>query len=493
MNLMKESSKDCFIGIDIGTSSIKTVVYKANFKVVCEVSKKYEFITNENGWTEIDPTIWSSIVLEQLAEIFERIPYQQVNGIGITGQMHTTVFLDKEQQPLRPAIMWNDKRTVDVVEKIKRKLPRTSQTENILGIVSTGSPLANLLWLKELEPENYERLGKILIAKDYVRFILTGELSTDYCDASTSSLYNVVAETWSEEVLETFQLSSSLLPEVKYASSSAGNLKLSLFGINEEKEIPVIVGTGDNVASAIANQSQLEEQPIISLGTSGVVILSNTQGEWLHTGKNILAKIAEEDQRIVTQGALQSGAKVIEWWSSKVIQQDVTQFEQRLAEKIGENQVIFFPYLNGDKTLFRDCDLSGAFYGITLNSEQDDFSLAIYEGTAFAIKRLIQEMRPLLKNQKCLLIGGGAKSQLWPQIFANVLNTTIRVNQVSREASCGAAMLVYYHKYQKYPVLPNEFEEFIPEEKLVKNYQKKYQAFIDFSDVLIKKGKEKKI
>lgn len=484
---MKDVNAEYYIGIDIGTTSIKTVVYDESFNICFHVSKRYNYTATEDGWREIDPTIWSTIVLEQLAEIFSNFPYQKIEAIGVTGQMHTTVFLDQAQQPVRPAIMWNDERTIDVVKKIKTELPKNSQTENILAIVSTGSPLANLIWLKQFEPEHYERLGKILIAKDYVRLILTGELFTDYCDASTSSLYNVTTEQWSEEVLSTFQLSEKILPEVGYASSRAGTLDLSLFDIEGKKGIPVVVGTGDNVASAIANQNQQVQQPIISLGTSGVVILSNRCNERLTTGKNILAKIAKEDQRVITQGALQSGAKVIEWWSENIIQQDITQFEARLTTKLGENQVIFFPYLNGDKTLFKESKLSGAFFGIDLNSEQDDFSLAVYEGTAFAIKRLMQQMRPLQKNDKCLLIGGGAKSQLWPQIFANVLNCVIQINCTAREANCGAAMLAYYHCHQRYPVLPNELREYEPEEILVKKYQNNYQAFITYSDALIKK------
>lgn len=478
-----------FIGIDIGTSSIKTAVYSDNFTLVKEYSSSYDYVSTMDGWTEVDPVIWSTLVLEQLSQIFESIPYQQVKGIGLTGQMHTTVFLDQANQPFRPAIMWNDKRTVDIVEEIKGKLPRVKQTENIFSILSTGSPLANLIWLKKHEPENYQKLGKLLIAKDYVRYVLTGELATDYCDASTSSLYDVISEQWSTEVIHTFQLFSDLFPEVKFAADFAGQLDLSLLGIETETTIPVVMGTGDNVASAIANQNQA--QPIISLGTSGVVILTNQKGQWLNTGKNILAKISADDQRVITQGALQSGAKVIDWWSRKIIQQDVTQFEDQLEQQLGENQVLFFPYLNGDKTLFKESDLCGAFYGITLNHDQTNFSLAVYEGVAFAMKRLMQQMQPEQKGD-ILLIGGGAKSNIWPQIFANVFNTTITVNQTAREASCGAAMLAYYHLFNEFPDLENELRETIPEETLVKKYQKNYQAFISFSDALIKKERRER-
>lgn len=473
-----------FIGIDIGTSSIKTDVYNESFELILECSDKYGYSSNEKEWTEIDPTIWTTHVHRQLSQIFEKISCQLIKGIGITGQMHTTVFLDQDHQPLRPAIMWNDKRTANIIEKIKAELKRTKQTKSIFNILSTGSPLANLIWLMEFEPVNYQRLGKILIAKDYVRYVLTGELLTDYCDASTSSLYDVIEEKWSEEVIETFQIKPSIFPEVNYASNFAGNLDLSLFGIEEQVMIPIVVGTGDNVASVIANQSQ--NQPIFSLGTSGVVILTNQENQWLTTGKNILAKISANDQRIVTQGALQSGAKVIEWWSKNIVYQDVTQFEEKLTEKLGENQVLFLPYLNGDKTLFKNCDLCGAFYGLNLNHDQTDFTLAVYEGVAFAMKRLLQQMQTE-EQQNILLIGGGAKSKIWPKIFANILDKTICINRVSHEASCGAAMLAYYQLYQKFPELRNEIQEIKPEKKLAKNYQKKYQAFINFSNALIKK------
>ncbi|MDN6215680.1 MAG: hypothetical protein L0M04_06345 [Enterococcus sp.] len=488
---MKDATVEYFIGIDIGTTSIKSVVYDDAFQIIDQKNKKYAYIINENGWTEIDPSTWSKIVLEQLREIFSIISYQKVKGIGITGQMHTTVFLDSDNQPVRPAIMWNDKRTGDVVERIKAQLPENEQTKNILKIVSTGSPLANLIWVKEHEPDYYERLDKLLIAKDYIRLVLTGEWATDFCDASTSSLFNVHKKEWSRELLEMFHLPSTLLPKVQYASSSAGNLNLALVGIKGESQIPVIIGTGDNVASAIANQSK-HEDPIISLGTSGVVILTNSKDEWLAKGKNILAEISKDDQRIVTQGALQSGAKVIEWWSNQIILQNVTQFECELEKKLGNNKVIFFPYLSGDKTLFNESNLSGAFYGIDLTSTQNDFSLAVYEGVAFAIKRLIQEMHSDRSFKQVLLIGGGAKSQLWPKIFANVLDMTIQVNQESREASCGAAMLAYYHQHHQFPELVTPLKKIAPEKELTVKYQKKYQSFIEFSNAIIQKERRQK-
>lgn len=398
--------------------------------------------------------------------------------------MHTTVFLDKDQRPLRPAIMWNDKRTMATLARIKETLPKDEKTANIHHIISTGSPLANLLWLKEFEVEAYHRLDKLIIAKDFVRLVLTGEIATDYCDASTSSLFNVIDEVWSTEVLDTFDLPSHLLPNVKSAAETAGNLRLSLFDIEESYAIPVVVGTGDNAASAVANQTTGEYVPIISLGTSGVFILSGSKENWQIAGKNILAKISSNDDTVITQGVLQSGAKVIDWWSSKVIKDNMIAFEAQLQAKLGENQVLFFPYLSGDKTLFKNAGLTGAFYGFDFESGQNDFSLAIYEGIAFAMKRITQVMKTS-SYDKVLLTGGGAKSKIWPKIFANVLNKTVCISKEPREASCGAAMIAYYSIYNRYPKFHNQLREIEPDETLTHQYHQNYKRFISFSDVII--------
>lgn len=474
-----------FIGIDIGTSSIKTSVYDRNFNVTTEKVDEYTYENKNEAWTEIDPYIWSNLVIAQLKDIFREIPFKSIKSIGITGQMHTTVFLDKDHEPIYPAIMWNDKRTIKIVEEIKNKLPLNDETLNIHQIVSTGSPLANLLWLKENEPVIYDKLNKMVIAKDFVRYILTGQIMTDFCDASTSSMFNVIKEEWSTEVIQTFELSHSIFPEVKPATVNAGYLKLTLFDIQEDFSLPVVVGTGDNVASAVANRVEDKQVPIISLGTSGVFIVSDSKDNWKRIGKNIIAKIMSEDNTVVTQGVLQSGAKVIDWWTKKVVQQDITKIEESLEDKIGDNNIIFFPYLNGDKTLFKDPTLNGYFTGITFDNVQSDFSLAIYEGVAFAFKRIIEAMKLTTDFDSILLIGGGAQSNIWPIIFANVLNKTMLVNSEPREASCGAAMLAYFLIYQEFPELESNFKVVEPEKSIAFKYVSQYKKFMDISDMVI--------
>ncbi|MEQ7033472.1 FGGY family carbohydrate kinase [Enterococcus durans] len=477
-----------YIGLDIGTTTIKISVVDKQLVSFYEKQYDYDYLTPHKNWTEINPDTWLEIVLEGLKELFQQIPEKNVSGIGITGQMHTTVFVDKYGFSVRPAIMWNDNRTKDMIPFIKEKLLVNEQTADLAKVVSTGSPLANLLWLKECEPENYQRTEKILIAKDYLIWKLTEVYSTDYCDASVSSFYDLNEDTWSESVQQLFDLNSSLFPEINYSSKVVGSLSKTIqqqLGI--QKVIPVVAGTGDNVASALVSGSFVHDQPLISLGTSGVVVIPNRYHQLKATGKNVVAKINEEDHTIITQGTVQAGAKVNSWWLENILHtKDYLKEQEKISDQlISNNEVLFFPHLNGEKTLYCEPNVRGAFAGLSLETTQDEMYLAVLEGLTFGIKNLYEKMKNDQEPAYFSIVGGGAKSELWLQLFADILNYPIRRVVNSREAVQGAAILAILGIDNQFDFPENDFQTFEPREDKKINYEKKYADYTALAQAIL--------
>lgn len=481
--------KEMYIGIDIGTTSIKLSTMDNQMNEVHDVQYTYDYLTPHKEWTEIHPDTWYDIVLKGLKETFQYVHPNNVSGIGITGQMHTTVFVDKHGLSVRPAIMWNDARTKEMIPKIKEQLLKSNETSHIAKIISTGSPLANLLWVKENEPDNFEKIYKLLIAKDYLVFKLTGAYSTDYCDSSTSSLYDLNHDQWSSEVQQFFGFNKDIFPEINHSSKIVGYLCKELKErFNLDGEIPIVAGTGDNVASALASGCFEGNQPLISLGTSGVVVISNNHHQLKKIGKNVVAKIQEDDNTIITQGTVQAGAKVNSWWMNEILRTNNFLEEQNniSMELMGKNEVLFFPHLSGEKTIYTQPNLRGAFVGLSLETTREEMYLSVLEGLAFGIKRLFELMKNKEKPRYFSIVGGGAKSELWIRIFANILNTPVKRMYNSQEAVNGAAALAIIGVEGRVETSNSEFQMIYPEETIADRYKKNYIDYLDLSDLMIK-------
>ncbi|MGG5314821.1 xylulokinase [Enterococcus sp. AZ072] len=480
-----------YIGLDIGTTSIKISAVTQELTPVYEMQYAYDYLTPCKGWTEIDPDTWVEIALEGLKELFQHVPAETVAGIGITGQMHTTVFVDKHGFSVRPAIMWNDNRTKNSLPIIKQTLTTNPQTAHIAKIVSTGSPLASLLWVKENEPESYQQISKFLIAKDYIKLKLTGTYSTDYCDASTSSLYDLTTDQWSKEVQELFELDAEIFPSIQPASTVVGILTPEVcerLGI--ERQLPVVSGTGDNVASALVSGSFKHDQPLVSLGTSGVVVIPNSQHQLKKVGKNVVAKITKDDRSIITQGTVQAGAKVNSWWLENILYTKEYAKEQNQISKelLGENDVLFFPHMNGEKTLFANPHLKGAFVGLSLETTREEMYLAVLEGLAFGIRQLFKSMRNEDQPEYFTIVGGGAKSDLWINLFANILGYPIKRVLVAQEAVHGAAILAMMGVEGFVDFPEADYQLVQPDPMLVKKYNGRYQSYLKLTQLFLLAG-----
>ena len=484
---------DYFLGIDIGTSSAKFIALDEAGRTVKRCERNYRYSQPSPGWREIWPGVWVDAVEEGLEELLGALDRQQVKAIGFTGQMHTTVFLDKEGKCIRPAIMWNDMRTKDRISSMKDFIAGKEDTRSILRILSTGSPAANLLWLKEQEGENFQKLDKFLIGPDYLVYYFSGEYSTDYCEASTSSLYDTEGTCWALTMRRLLSLPETAYPPVRGSQEIVGNLTKEL---QKKFSLPagvrIIAGTGDNPAAAVATGGLQYRYPVLSIGTSGVLVLSRDKVDQEMKGKQILFSLDGKKIHVLVQGVVQSAGGSYNWYVKNILGMD--DFD-RLTKTVNpdtqrERDLLFYPHLTGDKTIYADPEVRGAFVGLDTNHTKEDLAIAVMEGICFAIKQLVQEMQLTCGELEHLKVtGGGSYSKIWMQILADVLNVSIQQLDGGEGASYGVAIMA------RNAVLPKEKGAvcgqpvkiracFMPRAYQAGAYEIKYKKYLKMYDAL---------
>lgn len=484
---------DYFLGIDIGTSSAKLIAIDETGRVVKQCGRDYQYSQPSPGWREIWPSVWVKAVEDGLEELLMALDRQQVKAIGFTGQMHTTVFLDKEGNCIRPAIMWNDMRTKDRISSMKDMIRGKEDTRSILKILSTGSPAANLLWLKEQEGENFRKLDKFLIGPDYLVYYFSGAYSTDYCEASTSSLYDTERKCWSETMGHFLSLPETAYPPVRGSQEIVGELAEELRKrFNLPVGVKIIAGTGDNPAAAVATGGLEYRYPVLSIGTSGVLVVSRDKADPEMKGKQILFSLDGKEINVLVQGVVQSAGGSYQWYVKNIL--GINDFD-RLTKSVdpdtmGISDLLFYPHLTGDKTLYADPSVRGAFIGLDTNHTKEDLAIAVMEGICFAVKQLIQEMKLTHEELGQLKVtGGGSYSRIWMQILADVLNVNIEQLDGGEGASYGAAIMA------RNAVLPREKEPvrkqqvkiracFKPRTYQAGAYEIKYKKYLKMYDAL---------
>lgn len=486
-----------YIGFDLGTSSVKLCLTDGKGKLIKEVNKSYELLQPVPGWKEIDPEKWWEKSCEAMQELLEGVDKEKVCGIGVTGQMHTLILLDEQGKTIRPALMWNDTRTADLIPRLKEAVQGT-EVEYLKRIISTGSPAANLLWVKENEPDNYHKIKKFLIGPDYIVYRLTGKYGTDYCEASTSSMYDTEKKCWSPVLRDFLELKEEVYPEVKGSAEIAGLIKPELarkFGIGPSTV--VIVGTGDNPAASIPTGCLGKNDPVFSMGTSGVLMFPRKDLDYDAKGKNILFGFDREHCNILVQGVVQSCGSTFSWWNLDIMKnKNFLHIDAMFdPEKLGEGTLLFYPHLVGDKTIYADPALRGAFIGLSTDTTREEMTLAVMEGIAFALKQLAGEMHlDNVKLKELKVIGGGAKSNIWMQILADVMGVTIAQMGGEGGAGYGIALLAAYvcgeiesiEKISEHAVKVRKF--FYPRKRSKELYEKKFQRYMRIHDALLSIG-----
>ena len=479
--------KRLYIGIDLGTSAMKIVLIDENCQVLAQVSEEYHLSMKKDGWYEIDQKYWFASMINGIKKVLKNQNVNQLHSIGVTGQMHTLTILDKEGNCIRPAMMWNDLRTKELIPQLKEKIVKFQDGEYLARTISTGSPAANLYWLKQYEPENFKNIKKFLIGPDYLVYCLTGTYSTDYCEASTSCLYEVNNRKWSDEMRLLLGLSEDVYPQVYGSAEIAGTVKKDigrLTGIPEN--VKVLVGTGDNSAMALSTGCLANGFPLISLGTSGVLVIPEEQDRSSEYGKRILFSFDNIKCYGLVQGTVQSNGSTLAWWTKKVLGKGEFSYIDKLVDLTKErsNMTIFYPHMTGEKTIYADPLLKGAFIGMSLENDAADLTYSLLEGMCLGVKELAEKMNLKVSEQKSIkVVGGGANSRVWMQIMANVLNCPIERMGGMIGAAFGIALLaVFRDKYQgDYSKMAENTitveERFEPDEEMVILCEKKYKIY----------------
>lgn len=430
-----------FIGVDLGTSAVKLLLMDETGKIHKVVSKEYPLYFPQPGWSEQNPQDWIRQSMEGIKELTAQCDKSQIKGISFGGQMHGLVVLDKKDQVIRPAILWNDGRTGKQTDYLNQEIGKETLSRYTGNIAFAGFTAPKILWMREKEPENFARVRKIMLPKDYLAFYLSGEFSTDFSDASGTLLLDVEHKRWSEKMMEICGIRKSQLPKLYESWEPTGIIKPE---IAEELGIPqnvkIIAGAGDNAAAAVGTGTVGEGQCNLSVGTSGTVFISSKNfGVDEH---NALHSFAHADGNYHLMGCMLSAASCNKWWMEEILRTKEYQKEQEGIRKLGENPVFYLPYLMGERSPHNDPDARAAFVGMSMDTTREDMTQAMLEGVAFGLRDSMEAAKSTgLHPERSKICGGGAKSSLWRKIIANVMNMKIDRIESEEGPGYGAAIL----------------------------------------------------
>ena len=474
-----------YIGIDLGTSAMKLLLMDAQGQIRNVVSKEYPLEFPQPGWSQQAPEDWKKALLEGVPELLKGFDGAEVAGIGAGGQMHGLVVLDENDNVIRPAILWNDGRTAKQVDYLNGVIGKEKLSAMTANIAFAGFTAPKILWMKEEEPENFAKIAKIMLPKDYINYILTGVHSCDYSDASGMLLLDVEHKCWSSEMLEICGVREAQMPKLFESFDCIGTVKPDIAEVlGLSSSVRVCAGAGDNAAAAVGTGVVGEGGCNISLGTSGTVFISSEKFGVDDT--NGLHAFAHADGGWHLMGCMLSAASCNKWLMEDIFRTDDYTGEQAAIaeEKLGENHVFFLPYLMGERSPINDTNARGTFIGMTMDSSRADLTQAVLEGVAFAIRDSVEVARSLgITINSSKICGGGAKSPLWKRIFANVLNCELEIPVSEQGPGMGGAMLamVACGEYDSVrsccEKLTSVASTVKPEPALVAKYEARYQQF----------------
>ena len=472
-----------YIGIDLGTSAVKLLLMDSEGKIVNIVSKEYPLYFPNPGWSEQKPEDWFEQSMAGLKELTKDIDKSKVRGISFGGQMHGLVILEKDDNVIRPAILWNDGRTTEECDYLNNVIGKDKLSQYTANISFTGFTAPKVLWVKNKEPENFAKIAKMMLPKDYLAYKLSGVHCTDVSDASGMLLFDVKNRTWSKEMCEICSVKPEWLAKIYESYEKVGTL---LPEIAKELGFPedtiVAAGAGDNAAAAVGTGTVGDGRCNISLGTSGTIFISSKK---FGVDKfNALHSFAHADGTYHLMGCMLSAASCNKWWMDEIIGTKDYAAEQKNITKLGENHVFFLPYLMGERSPLNDPFARGTFTGITMDTTREDMTQAVLEGVAFALRDSFEVAKSLgIKIERTKICGGGAKSPLWKKMIANILNIKVDVIESEEGPSMGGAMLaaVAAGEYKSVEEIAEKFVHVVdtvePDAELAAKYDARYKQF----------------
>jgi len=443
----KEPSMDLFVGLDVGTTGVKSLALDRNGKLVASCSESLNLITLRAGWNEQDPEDWWDAVKKVIGKLVGLTKSMgRIRAISTSGQMHSLVLLDENGDVLRNAILWNDQRTYKECGEITEELGGEGEViKNVGNPILPGFTLPKIIWVRKNEPDVYRRIHKLMLPKDYINYKLTGRVVTEHSDASGTAMYDPSRFSWNEKVLNAFDLPDKFLPNLIDSNEVVGRIKR---GVAKELDLPddvlVVGGGADNACAALGIGVAEQGDVMISLGTSGTVLAPTKDENPDPKGRLHFFSHVVHGTRY-HMGVMLSATFSLDWFKTRFLVEDYEKINEEIDKvPVGSNGIIFLPYLNGERTPHRDPFARGVLFGLSSFNSKWDVVRAIFEGVALGIGDSFDIIRELgIKVKDVRITGGGSRSKVWTKIVADVIGHGIWRTETNEGASYGAAMLAF--------------------------------------------------
>ena len=470
------------IGLDLGTGSIKGIALDKAGEVVLKHSESYPLYNNRDRHSEQEPEDWYNASVKVLEKITNDLGGDGLRAISISGQMHSLVLLDNENKPIRRSILWNDTRTTKQCEYIMNNFG-----EKVIEITGNksleGFTLPKVLWVKENEPENWEKTKKFCLPKDYLVFKYTGNICTDISDAAGTQMLNIKEGKWSEEIANLLDLDLNIYPKIYNSTECVGELNEELKEkLNAKGSIKIFPAGSDNPCSALGSGIINKNRDLLSIGTSGVYLKYEEEyknyGGKLHMFNNVLPN------SYYSMGVTLSAGDSLSWFRNTFAKdKDFDELLSGISKvKEGSNGLIFAPYIVGERTPYTDSNIRGTFIGIDKSHDLNHFSRAVIEGITFSLKDCFSIYEDD-SDREIISVGGGAKSSDWLQIQANIFNRKVISLKIEEGPSLGAAIIAsvslnWFDSFESaVKVIVKEKECYYPNEEAVKEYEEVYTRY----------------
>ncbi len=444
------------LGIDLGTSGTKTVLFDQEGHGICSATVEYPMYQPQNGWAEQDPKDWWNAAVETIRTVLTKsgVNKEDVVSLGISGQMHGLVMLDEEGEVLRSSIIWADQRTQAECDEIHAKVGREKLIQITANPALTGFTLSKILWVRNHQPDIYEKCRHILLPKDYVRYMLTGDYATEVSDASGMQLLDVPNRCWSDELLQILDIDKSMLAKVYESPEVTGHISdkaAELTGLSVNTL--VVGGAGDNAAAAVGTGVVEDGKAFTTIGTSGVVFAHSDKLAIDPQGRVHTFCCAVPGAWHV-MGVVQAAGLSLKWYRDNfcaaekeaAAQMSVDPYDlmnkEAALSPIGANKLIYAPYLMGERTPHLDADCRGMFFGLSAMHTRRDLLRAVMEGVTYALRDSLSVLDEMGVNPATMLAcGGGGKSPLWRQMLADVFQLPVATTVNTEGPALGVAIL----------------------------------------------------
>ncbi len=488
------------IGIDIGTSGTKTVLFTQAGEVVASETVEYPLYQPQNGYAEQEPADWWDATVSSIKAVMQKsgVEKESVAGIGLSGQMHGLVMLDKNGEVLRRSIIWCDQRTVKECEEITQRVGARRLIEITANPALTGFTASKILWVRNNEPEIYEKCRHILLPKDYIRYMLTGEFATEVSDASGMQLLDVPNRCWSDEVLEKLEIDKTLLGKVYESPDITGEISQKVAELTGLKAGTIVVGgAGDNAAAAVGTGVVEDGKAFTTIGSSGVVF-AHTSNISIDLKGRVHTFCCSVPGAWHVMGVTQGAGLSRKWFRDNFCQAEIEAagglnmdsydlIDKEISESpIGANRLLYLPYLMGERTPHLDANARGVFFGLSAMHLKRDLLRAVMEGVSYSLKdclTVLEEMNIAVDNMA--ICGGGSKSVLWRHMLADIYGCSVKTIASKEGPALGVALLagVGAGIYESVPQACAQVIKYgssqTPDEANAKDYAKYYDLYKD--------------